>query len=66
MTRSGIKVKKQKGIGGALLKNLTAFLKSRNQRVVLNGQHSSLSDVLAGVPQGKDLYLPPFVSYLYK
>ena len=34
------------------LKILTDFLKSQKQRVVLNGQHSSWSDVLAGVPQG--------------
>ena len=46
---------KQNGIGGLLLKILTDFLKSRKQRVVLNGQHSSCSDVLAGVPQGSIL-----------
>ena len=41
----------QNGIGEPLLKILTDFLKLRKQRVVLNGQHSSWSDVLAGVPQ---------------
>ena len=42
----------QNGIGGPLLKILTDFLKSWKQRAVLNGQHSSWSDVLAGVLQG--------------
>ena len=37
---------KQNGIGGPLLKILTDFLKSRKQRVVLNGQHLSWSDAL--------------------
>ena len=41
----------QNGIDGPLLKILTDFLKSRKQRVVLNGQHWSWSYVLAGVPQ---------------
>ena len=42
----------QNGIKRLLLNILKDFLKSRKQRVVLNGQHSSWSDVLAGVPQG--------------
>ena len=42
----------QNGIDGPILKILTDFLKSRRQSVVLNGQHLSSSDVLAGVPQG--------------
>ena len=37
---------KQNGIGGPLLKILTDFLKSRKQRVVLNGQHLFWSDAL--------------------
>ena len=37
---------------GPLQYTLLSFLKSRKQRVVLNCQHSSWSDVLTGVPQG--------------
>ena len=48
----------QNGIGGPLLKILTDFLKSRKQRVVLNGQDSSCSDVIYS-------WLS-FVSYLYQ
>ena len=42
----------QNEIGRPFLKTLTDFLKSLKQRVVLNGQHSSWSDALAGVPHG--------------
>ena len=45
----------QNRIGGPLLKILTDFLKSRKQRVALNGQHSFWSDALAGVLQGSIL-----------
>ena len=45
----------QNGIDGPLLKTLTDFLKLRNQRVALNGQHLSFNDVLAGVLQGSIL-----------
>ena len=54
---------KQNGIGGSLLKILTDFLKSRKQRAVLNGQNSSWSDVLAGVPQGS--ILGPLFYFLF-
>ena len=39
----------ESGISGKLLPLLKDFLKSRKQRVVLNGQHSSWRDVSAGV-----------------
>ena len=48
----------QNGIGGYLLKILTDFSKSRKQRVVLNGQHSSWSDILPVFL--KDQSLAPF------
>ena len=43
---------KENGINGPLLNVLEDFLSSRMQRVVLNGQHSSSSDVVAGVYEG--------------
>ena len=43
---------------------LTDFLKSRKQRVVLNGQHPSWSEVLAGVPQGSILSPLLFLIYI--
>ena len=54
----------QNGIGGLLLKILTDFLKSQKQRVVLNGQHSSWSDVLTSVPQGSILGPLLFLIYI--
>ena len=42
---------KQNGISGNLLNVITDFLYQRKQRVVLNGQHSSWTNIEAGVPQ---------------
>ena len=55
----------QKGIGGPLPETLTDFLKSRKQRIVLNAQHSSWSDVLAGVPEGSILSPLLFLIYIF-
>ena len=41
---------KQNGISGKLLETLTDFLKDRKQRVVLNGQNSSWTNIEDGVP----------------
>ena len=40
------------GISGLPLKCIESFLSNRFQRVLLNGQSSSWSPVLAGMPQG--------------
>ena len=53
----------ENGISGKLLLLLKDFLKSRKQRVVLNGQHSSWRDVNAGVPQIS--ILRPLLSLVY-
>ena len=47
-----------------LLKLLSNFLRNRKQRVVLNGQTSSLADVNAGVSQGSTLGALLFLLYI--
>ena len=53
----------ENGISGKLLLLLKDYLRSRKQRVVLNGQHSSWIDGNAGVPQGS--VLGPLLSLVY-
>ena len=55
---------KQNGISGNLLNVITDFLYQRKQRVVLNGQHSSWTNVEAGVPQGSILRPLFFLIYI--
>ena len=52
------------GIDGKLLKLLKNYLTDRHQRVVLNGQTSSLQNIYAGVPQGSVLGLYLFLIYI--
>ena len=51
-------------ISGNLLRLLESFLSNRFQKVVLNGQCSNWSSVLAGVPQGSILGTLLFLIYI--
>ena len=55
---------KQNGISGKLLSTLTDFLTLRKQRVVLNGQLSSWSNIESDVPQKSILGPLLFLIYL--
>ena len=54
----------QYGISENLLRLIKCFLKNHKQRVVLNGQTSSWTNVLAGVPQGSILGPLFFLIYI--
>ena len=54
----------QNGISGNLLNLLEDFLKERQQRVVLNGQVSTLKNINDGVPQGSILGPLLFLIYI--
>jgi hypothetical protein len=52
------------GISGNLLLWIEDFLHERKQRVVLNGQSSSWTEVISGIPQGSVLGLILFTIYI--
>ena len=51
-------------IAGELLDTLTNLLKERKQRVVLNGQYTTWTNVKAGVPQGSIFGPSLFLIYI--
>ena len=55
---------RQYGFTGNLLALLTDFLSNRKQRVGLNGQHSSWTNIKAGGPQGSILGPLLFLVYI--
>ena len=52
------------GITGLPMKLIQSFLNNRLQRVVLNGQTSTWTPVLAVVPQGSNLVRLFFLIYI--
>ena len=54
----------QNGISDDLLNTLSDFLRNKKQRVTLNGQSSSWTNVNAGVPQESILGLFLFLIYI--
>ena len=57
-------IHKRNGISGNLLSLLTDFLRNRKQRVTLNGQSSSWTNINVGVPQGSILGPLLFLIYI--
>ena len=55
---------KQNGVAGDLLDTLTNFLKDRKQKVILNGQYSTWTNIEVGVPQGSILEQSLFLIYI--
>ena len=55
---------KQNGVSGNLVSTLIKFLKLRKQRVVLNHQLSSWSNIETGIPQGSILGPLLFLIYI--
>ena len=55
---------KQSGVAGDLLDTLTNFLKEGKQRVVLNVQYSTWTNIEAGVPQSSILRPLLFLIYI--
>ena len=58
-------MKYQFGIDGLMLKIIKEYLKSRKQRVVINGTLSSLLAVKSGVPQLQGSILGPLLFILF-